>query len=169
LLVSNVLRLNKLESQEIIQAKRFSLDEQLRLCILALDEKFTEKDINLDIDLEEVEITSDESLLEIVWNNLLTNALKFTEAGGEIKIQLTKDHGNATVMISDTGCGMEEATCNHIFDRFYQGDTSHSAEGNGLGLSMVKRVIDLVEGQIVVESKVGVGSTFTIIINTQVS
>ena len=162
-MVSNVLRLNKLDSQEIIQKETFSLDEQLRQCILALDEKFDEKNLELEIDLTEVVIESDESLLEIVWNNLLTNAIKFTPESGRIEITLKKEKSFVEVKISDSGCGMDENTCTHVFDRFYQGDTSHSVNGNGLGLALAKRVIDLTEAKITVLSKPGVGSTFCVV------
>lgn len=161
-LVTNVLRLNKLDSQEIIQKEKFSLDEQLRQCILLLDEKFEEKNLNLEIMLEDVMIESDENLLEIVWNNLLTNAIKFTPDHGRIEIYLKKEKNMAKVTIKDSGCGMDENTCNHIFDRFYQGDTSHFVEGNGLGLALVKRVVDLAGGKITVSSEVGKGSTFCV-------
>lgn len=161
-LVTNVLRLNKLESQEIIQSESYSLDEQLRCCILALEDKFNEKNIEFDADLDEVKITTDESLMEIVWNNLLTNAIKFTEPNGEVKVVLREADGKAIVSITDTGCGMSKETCLRIFDRFYQGDTSHFAEGNGLGLSLVKRVIDLVDGIINVVSNPEKGTTFTV-------
>jgi len=163
-LVTNVLRLNKLESQEIIQEESYSLDEQLRCCILALEEKFEEKNIEFDADLDEITIITDESLMEIVWNNLLTNAIKYTEPNGLVKVVLRKDTNKVIVSVSDTGCGMDEKTCNRIFDRFYQGDTSHSTEGNGLGLSLVKRVVDLVEGEINVTSEQGKGTTFTVIL-----
>lgn len=161
-LVTNVLRLNKVESQEIIQAESYSLDEQLRCCILALEDKFDEKGIEFDADLDEVTITTDESLMEIVWNNLLANAIKFTEPHGIVKVVLKEDAGKALISVSDTGCGMSEETCRRIFDRFYQGDTSHSVEGNGLGLSLVKRVVDLVDGKLDVESYPGKGTTFTV-------
>lgn len=161
-LVTNVLRLNKLESQEIIQAEPYALDEQLRVCILALEDKFNEKNIEFDADLEEITITSDESLMEIVWNNLLTNAIKYTDPDGIVKVVLKKDAGMAIVSVIDTGCGMNEETCRRIFDRFYQGDTSHSAEGNGLGLSLAKRVVDLVDGKINVKSQPGKGTTFKV-------
>lgn len=161
-LVSNILRLNKLESQEIIQAESYSLDEQLRCCILALEEKFEEKNIEFDVELDEIAIASDESLMEIVWNNLLTNAIKFTEPNGSIKITLKRYNNKAIVSVSDNGCGMSEEISKKIFDRFYQGDTSHSTEGNGLGLALVKRVIDLAEGEISVISKEGKGTTFTV-------
>lgn len=163
-LVTNVLRLNKLESQEIIQVESYSLDEQLRFCILALEDKFDEKGIGFDVDLDEVTITTDESLMEIVWNNLLTNAIKFTETNGIVKVELKEDAGKAIISISDTGCGMSEETCRRIFDRFYQGDTSRSSEGNGLGLSLVKRVVDLVDGKINVKNNYGKGTIFTVIL-----
>jgi len=163
-LVTNVLRLNKLESQEIIQVETYSLDEQLRCCILALEDKFDEKDIEFDVELDEVTITTDASLMEIVWNNLLTNAIKFTEPKGSVKVELKQDAGTVIVSVSDTGCGMKEESCRRIFDRFYQGDTSHSVEGNGLGLSLAKRVVDLVDGEVSVESELGKGTTFTVIL-----
>jgi signal transduction histidine kinase len=156
--------LNKLENQEIIQTESYALDEQLRCCMLALEDKFDEKNIEFDADLDEVTITSDESLMEIVWNNLLTNAIKFTPKDGLVKIQLRKEDDQAIVKVSDNGCGMSEETCRRIFDRFYQGDTSHSEEGNGLGLALVKRVVDLVDGTITAESELGQGTTFTVIL-----
>ena len=114
-----MLRLNKLESQEIIKVETYSLDEQLRCCILALEDNLDEKDIEIDTDLDEVTITTDQSLMEIVWNNLLTNAIKFTEPNGIVKIELKQDNESITVSVSDTGCGMNEKTCRRIFDRFY--------------------------------------------------
>lgn len=163
-LVSNILRLNKLESQEIIQLETYSLDEQLRCCILALEEKFDEKEIEIDADFDEVSITTDASLMEIVWNNLLTNAIKFSEHKGLVKVALKQEKNTIIVSVSDTGCGMNEETCRRIFDRFYQGDTSHSGEGNGLGLSLVERVVDLVDGKVTVESELGKGTTFTVVL-----
>jgi signal transduction histidine kinase len=161
-LVSDILRLNKLESQEIVKMETYSLDEQLRCCILALDDRFNEKNLELVVDLEEVNVTTDENLLEIVWNNLLTNAIKFTEPNGTISVKLKVLQGKAVIKIKDTGCGMSNETSRHVFDRFYQGDTSHSAEGNGLGLALVSRVFDLIEGDIGVESEVGKGTTFSV-------
>lgn len=163
-LITNILRLNKLENQEIVQDEAYSLDEQLRCCILALEEKFEEKSIEFDADLEEAIITTDENLLEIVWNNLLTNAIKFTEPGGSVMVKLKVKDGIAIVSVSDSGCGMDEETIGRIFYRFYQGDTSHFREGYGLGLSLVKRIMDLVDGNITVESQLGKGTTFMVTI-----
>lgn len=161
-LVSDVLRLNKLENLEITKLEKYSLDEQLRLCILNFEDKFEEKNIELEIELDEIYISSDKSLLEIVWNNLLTNALKFTESGGIVKINAYTEVNFAVVKIRDTGCGMKEETIRHMFDRFYQGDTSHHVEGNGLGLSIVKRILDILSIDIKVESKYNEGTEFTI-------
>jgi len=163
-LVTTVLKINKLDNQEIIKKNTYSLDEQLRCSILALEEKFEEKDIMLDVELDEVMITTDENLMEMAWNNLLTNSIKFTESKGTVTIKLKKEKGKIIVSISDTGCGMSKKTIEHVFDRFYQGDTSHSAIGNGLGLSLVKRVIDLVEGEIKVDSECGKGTEFILIL-----
>ena len=98
----------------------------------------------------------------IIWANLFSNALKFTPEGGKINVNLKKNGNNVSVSVSDTGCGMDEKTMERIFDKFYQGDTSHSEKGNGLGLALVKRVIDMLGAEIEVESTPGAGSTFTV-------
>ena len=107
-------------------------------------------------------INSDKELLSIVWNNLLSNAFKFTEPGGTVSISLKMENDNAVVTVRDSGCGMPPETVRHIFDKFYQGDTSHSVQGNGLGLALVKRIIDIAGGEIRVESTPGEGSTFIV-------
>ena len=101
-------------------------------------------------------------MLEIVFNNLISNAIKFTDNGGTIAISLKDNQSHAIIEIKDTGCGISQEVGVHIFDKFYQGETSHSGEGNGLGLALVKKVIDVIGGEISVKSKVGIGSTFTI-------
>jgi signal transduction histidine kinase len=101
-------------------------------------------------------------MLEMVWNNLLSNAIKFTDVGGRISLTLQTTADYAAVLVSDTGCGMDAETQKRVFDKFFQGDTSHSTEGNGLGLALAKKVIDLLGGAISVESVVGHGSTFTV-------
>ena len=163
-LISNILKLNKLENQRLTPEKySFNVCNQLCECILQFEEAWEEKNIELEVDMDDVAmVNADEELMEMVWNNLISNAVKFTEAGGKISIKQTSDETYVKVMISDTGCGMGKETLQHIFDKFYQGDTSHSKEGNGLGLALVKRVLELMDSDIQVVSKKGEGSKFTV-------
>lgn len=165
-LITNILRLNKLEHQRITADVRvYDVTRQLYDCILQFELVLDEKELELDVDLaDRMYVYADESLMELVWNNLLSNAMKFTEPGGTIRVAQSVQDGFVRIAISDTGCGMNEAQVKHIFDKFYQGDTSHSGEGNGLGLALVKRVIELLDGEIQVESKEGEGSTFTVML-----
>jgi signal transduction histidine kinase len=162
-LVSNILKLNKLEHQEIAPAAlSFNVSEQLRRCVLAFEEVWERKNITLEADMDELTVYYDESMLEIIWDNLISNAVKFTAPGGFISLSLKKLAGFAVVRISDSGCGMDTETQKHIFDKFYQGDRSHSQEGNGLGLALVKKVIDITGAKISVTSTSGEGATFTV-------
>ena len=165
-LVVNILKLNKLENSSIpTDVQKFDLAETLRECILGYEEVLDSKNLELDCDIDEAEINSDKSFLETVFNNLISNAVKFTPEGGKISISLKNNGGKVVVKVEDTGCGIDPQTGAHIFDKFYQGDTSHSSEGNGLGLAMVKRVIDILGGEISVQSQIGKGSTFTVVLN----
>jgi signal transduction histidine kinase len=128
-LVSNILKLNKLENQEILpEAHTFDLSEQIRRCAVMYEELWEYKNIVFDAELEEVAVCYDENMLEIIWNNLISNAVKFTKPHGSIFIKLKSKNDNAYISISNTGCGMDEETQKRIFDKFYQGDTSHSQE-----------------------------------------
>ncbi len=168
-LIANILKLNKLENQEIKpKFERFDLAEQLAQSALAFEDVIENKKLTLDCDLDDVRITSAPALLEIVWNNLLSNAVKFTDAGGKIVLSLKVKEGAAVVTVSDSGCGISKETGERIFEKFYQGDTSHSGEGNGLGLPLVKKVIDILGGEIFVASEVGKGSVFTIVLKGNV-
>ncbi len=163
-MITNILKLNRLENQQIYpKTECFDLSEQLRECILQYENAWESKDIELCIDIEDsVMISADAELLSLVWNNLLSNAFKFTPQGGKVSLCLRTTEHHVTVIVSDTGCGMSATVGAHIFEKFYQGDTSHATEGNGLGLTLVKRVIDIFGGEISVESRVGEGSTFTV-------
>ena len=163
-MMTNILKLNRLENQQIFSSQEtYSLTEQLCECCLSYEGEWEKKGITPTFDLlEDVYISSDRELLSLVWNNLLSNAIKFTEAGGTISVSLTLEAGVAIVSVKDSGCGMSREVGAHIFEKFYQGDASRATQGNGLGLALVRRVIDIVEGEISVESTVGVGSTFTV-------
>ncbi len=163
-LISNILKLNKLENQNIDpDIEDYDLSGQLEMCILQYEELWDEKELELEVDIEErVNVRADRSLMELVWNNLLSNAVKFTEPGGTVTIRQRTAEGQVEVSVTDTGCGMSQESIRHIFDKFYQGDTSHAREGNGLGLALVKRIIDLMNGEITVVSRPGQGSTFTV-------
>lgn len=162
-LTSNILLLSRLENQEIgIQKESFCLDEQIREIILFLEEGWTEKNLELDIDLESVIYYGNKELLEHVWQNILSNAIKFTPENGKISIRLSQKGNFLTASIADNGIGMSEEIKQRIFEKFYQGDRSRSSCGNGLGLALVKRIIDLHRGNISVYSKEQEGSIFTI-------
>ena len=163
-LITNILKLNKLENQQIYpERERYDLGEQLCQCLLAFEDVWEENNIELDTKLaDHVLIMSDAELMTLVWNNLISNALKFTPPGGRVAVSLETEGDFAVVQIRDTGCGIPPEVGEHIFEKFYQGDTSHATQGNGLGLALVKRVIDIVNGDISVASEVGKGSTFTV-------
>ena len=163
-LITNILKLNKLENQQIFpQPQEFDLGEQLCQCMLAFENAWEKKNLEIETDIaEDVRIKSDPELLSLVWNNLISNAVKFTPEGGTIGVVLNADEKNVIVSVRDTGCGIDAETGKHIFEKFYQGDTSHATQGNGLGLALVKRVVDILQGEISVQSTPGQGSTFTV-------
>lgn len=165
-LITNILKLNKLDNQRIVpEVKNYNVCRQICECVLQLEDIWDEKEINLELEIEDAAmVRADESLLELVWNNLLSNAVKFTEPGGSITVRQVSEETCVKVSVSDTGCGMSQESINHIFDKFYQGDTSHAKEGNGLGLALVKRALELMDGDVQVVSKEGIGSTFTVIL-----
>ncbi|MBQ4600613.1 MAG: HAMP domain-containing histidine kinase [Oscillospiraceae bacterium] len=163
-MMTNILKLNRLENQQIYpKTTEFDLGEQLCECLLQFENVWEKAEIEIDTDIaEDVKVKADEELLSLVWNNLFSNAFKFTESGGTVTVSLSATEHHAVVKVKDTGCGMTAEVGAHIFEKFYQGDTSHSAQGNGLGLALVKRVVDIMQGEIGVESAVGVGTTFTV-------
>ncbi len=163
-LITNILKLNKLENQQIFpQSEEFDLGEQLCECLLQFEDVWEQKGLEIQTDMEDnVRIRSDRELLSLVWNNLISNAVKFTPEGGTIGVSLKTQGNQVVVSVSDTGCGIKPEVGRHIFEKFYQGDTSHATQGNGLGLALVKRVVDILNGEIGVQSVFGQGSTFTV-------
>lgn len=163
-LITNILKLNKLENQQIFpQLDEYDLGEQLCENLLQFEDIWEKKELNIETDIEDnVRIRSDAELLSLVWNNLISNAVKFTPEGGTIGIKLKTEGNLVVVSFSDTGCGIKPEVGQHIFEKFYQGDTSHATQGNGLGLALVKRVVDILNGEIGVQSVYGQGSTFTV-------
>jgi signal transduction histidine kinase len=163
-LITNILKLNKLENQQIFpQPKEFDLGEQLCECLLMFEEAWEAKNLEIETDIQDdVRIQSDPELLSLVWNNLISNAVKFTRSGGTVSVCLKTEGSHIVVSVSDTGCGMTPEVGQHIFEKFYQGDTSRATQGNGLGLALVKRVVDILNAEIGVQSVYNQGSTFTV-------
>ncbi|KAB7790714.1 HAMP domain-containing sensor histidine kinase [Bifidobacterium leontopitheci] len=165
-LVTAILKLNKLESQTIVtQASDFDLCRQLADEVIALDDLFTERDIDLAIDMEDrAPVHGDPGITALIWSNVLGNALKYTETGGHVRLteRSDTDAGMIVVEIADDGCGMGEDDRRHVFDKFYQGDTAHAAQGNGLGMAMVKRAVELSRGSVAVSSVKGEGAVVTV-------
>jgi signal transduction histidine kinase len=129
---------------------------------MILDNEIAEKNLEISAEIENIEIYSSSELLQEVWINILSNAIKFSHSGGTIEISLSSDGKNAVVCITDHGIGMSENVKERIFDQYYQADTSHRSSGFGLGLSIAKRIVELHDGTINVESSIGVGSSFTV-------
>lgn len=166
IMITNILKLSKLENQQIfLERKTYPLGEQLRHCALRFMKKWQEKNIEFEIDVEDVPVHYDDTLLELVWNNLLSNAVKYTEPGGHISLTSRKEKDKVLVIVQDSGCGMDAETCRRVFEKFYQGDTSHASEGNGLGMALAKKIVDIAGGRIWVESSPGKGSKFTVELN----
>jgi len=162
-LTENILRLSKMEQQQFLESPvTFRLDEQLREAIVLLEPKWSEKKLELDLELPEIQFTGHPSLLFTVWTNLIGNAIKYTDAGGTIGVMLSEEKESVRIIVRDNGIGMDEETKTHIFDKFYQGDTSRKSQGNGLGLAICKEIIRKCEGEIMVISTLGEGSEFVV-------
>ncbi len=164
-LTGSILILSKLENQSIISNRTlFDLTEQIRQSLLALETEWEKKDIEFDVELDEADIIGNEAIFHHVWDNLIGNAIKFSPHGGVIKISLARYDTRVVFTISDQGPGISEEGKKHIFDKFYQEDSSHKQKGNGLGLALVKKIIELEDGEIFVTNNEDVGCTFTVIL-----
>ena len=162
-LVGNILLLSKVNNQTIsLKASTFRLDEQVRQSILALESKWEKKEIEFDIDLDEIEYTGYENLLSHVWLNLIDNAVKFSPQNGQIRIRLKQLAGSVTFSIWDNGLSIPAADIGRIFNKFYQGDNSHASEGNGLGLALVRKIVAAAHGTINVTSSEDAGTEFVV-------
>jgi len=162
-LSSNILLLNKYENQQFISDRRlYNLDEQLRQCVLLLEEQWESKGIEIDLNAEKLEYFGNSDMLDHVWINLVGNAIKFSYPNSIVRVNAKRCGDHIKVTVSDEGIGMSKDTKAHIFDKFFQGDTAHSSAGNGLGLSLVKRIITLCGGEISVSSSINEGSSFSV-------
>ena len=163
-MMTNILKLNRLENQQFYpDTREFDLGEQLCVCLLQYERVWEQNSIDVQTDIADgVTVKADAELLGHVWNNLFSNAFKFTPSGGQVTVSLHATEHHAVVRVIDTGCGISPEVGTHIFEKFYQGDASRSVQGNGLGLALVKRVMDILHGEVSVESAVGRGTTFTV-------
>lgn len=167
-LSGNILLLSKLENQEIVpDQSEYRLDEQIRRCVLALEEKWSAKRLEFDMELPKASYYGGESLLEQVWLNILDNAIKHSPDGGWIRASIVERDGTVVVSIADSGEGMTDEVKKHIFEKFYQGDPSRKSEGNGLGLALVKRILTLCHGTVCVNSAPGCGAEFVVTLPTR--
>ena len=167
-LVGSILLLSKLENQQIpTNQSSYRLDEQIRQSLVAQEIAWSQKDIELDVELERLSYLGNEPMMRHVWDNLISNAVKFSPQGGTIKLRLTRKPEKLVFTIEDQGSGLSEETQKHIFDKFHQGDSSHKQEGNGLGLALVKRILTIEKGQITAENIRSGGCRFTVTLRTK--
>ncbi len=162
-LVGSILLLSKVDNKAI-QTKQatYSLDEQIRQTIVFSEPKWSAKEIDFDVDLAQIDYCGDEGMLFHVWSNLIGNAIKFSPDGGTIKIKLAEKNEKIVFTVEDEGCGIEPESLKHIFNKFYQADSSHKAEGNGLGLSLAKGILELCGGTVSAENIPSGGAKFTV-------
>ena len=162
-LLGSILLINKLENQQVsTKQSKYRLDEQIRQSVVALEPAWEQKNIELDVDLERTHYCGNEAMMRHVWDNLISNAIKFTPENSTVKIRLSAEREHLTVRIADQGPGLSEETQKHMFDKFYQGDTSHKQDGNGLGLSLVKRILAIEQAEIYAENLPEGGCCFTV-------
>jgi len=166
-LTQNILSLSRLENQEIvIQKEQFLLDEQIRCVLLTYESRWEEKNLIIDLNLERIMFYGNQSLLAQVWSNLIDNAIKFSNQNGILSIDCLATGNEVVVTVKDTGIGMEDDVKKHVFDKFYQGERSHNVKGNGLGLALVKLIVERCDGTVSLESEKGIGTAITVTLQT---
>ena len=164
-LVSNVLKLTRLDGETIKEEKSLiSLEESIAESVIAFEEQIEAKKLDFSCEIEDIKLYSVRTYLEIIWNNLISNAIKFTPNAGKITVLAKRDGRHCRITVADNGIGMSREVGERIFDRFYQADASHSTEGTGLGLALVKRVVEILGGSITVESEPEHGARFTVVL-----
>ena len=162
-LVGNILLLSKVDTHAIDGQKTlYALDEQIRQTIVFLEPKWSEKEIEFDVDFEECRFYGNEGLMMHVFSNLIGNAIKFSPRGGLVRMTLKEATSGTVFTVEDQGAGIQEEALKHIYDKFYQSDTSHKEEGNGLGLALVKKILDTTGGEIRAENLPQGGCCFTV-------
>ncbi|MDD6800766.1 MAG: HAMP domain-containing sensor histidine kinase [Firmicutes bacterium] len=167
-LVGSILLLSKIENQSIpVNQTCFRLDEQIRQSIVALEPAWEKKNIEFDVEMESVEYVGNENMMRHIWDNLIGNAVKFNPEFGLVRIRLAKQDIKLVFTVEDNGPGISDEAKKHIFDKFYQGDSSHKEEGNGLGLALVKKILSVSNGEISAENIDGGGCRFTVILKTK--
>lgn len=167
-LSENTLLINRLENQQFVgETETFRPDLQIKECIILLESEWSVKNLTFATEFLPTELNGNASLMQQVWLNLLTNAIKFTPAGGEITVKMSLVHEGLQVAVTDTGIGMSAEVASHVFDKYYKGDSSHGTVGNGLGLAIVRRAVNLAGGTVSVASREGEGSTFTVTLPIQ--
>lgn len=167
-LVGSILLLSKIENQSFsVSQTGYRLDEQIRQSIVALEPAWSQKDIDFDVEMDSIEYIGNENMMRHVWDNLIGNAIKFDPQCGLVRIRLFRQNGDVIFTVEDNGPGISDDEKRHIFDKFYQADSSHKEEGNGLGLSLVKKILAVSDGEISVENIDGGGCRFTVILHTQ--
>ena len=167
-MATNILTINKLDNKNIINTEEFRLDEQIRKSILLLENKWCEKDIELNVELDDVIIQGNKDLINQIWINLLDNAIKFSSINGQIRIELNNGEKRCEFIIEDQGIGISEEDKDRIYEKFYKSDKSRNLEGTGLGLSIVKRIVDLHKGEISLDSKLGEGTKISVFLNKKI-
>lgn len=164
-LAEESILMTKLESQEILEKEEYSLSEQIRNCIIMLEPQWSAKNIDMIIELDKVKYNGNKEIMQHLWTNLISNSIKYNKENGKLTVTLKENEkGKIVVTISDTGIGMTEEQISHIFEKYYQAEKSKTIQGLGLGLTIVNRILDMINGEIKVTSKIGEGSTFTVIL-----